>query len=95
MPSKQSGILTIVEQFNEKAKARKAMVTKPNKLGKRGMTTIRMNGEGSHGPALVIQGCSNGTAPKKGRLLRSQTYDFQNTMSVTRLTKIASNRHLC
>jgi hypothetical protein len=48
-----------------------AGVSKPNKLGEMRVTSIRVNGGGSYGPALLNQGFSNGTAPKKGGLLRS------------------------
>ena len=77
----------IVEQFDEKAKARNAVASKPNKPGETCMTSIHVNGGGSYGPALVNGGCSNGTAPKKGGLLRSWPYSFQNTIECHKTKK--------
>ena len=54
-----------------KAKARKAVASKPNETGETRMTNIGVNGGGTYGPALVNGGCSNRTAPKKGQLLRN------------------------
>ena len=42
----------IVEQFDKKAKARKAVVSKPNKQGKTRVISIR-HGDGSYGPAFM------------------------------------------
>ena len=57
----------IVERFDRKAKARKAVVNNPNKQGETRVTSICVNGGGIYWPALVNQGCSKGTAPEKGR----------------------------
>ena len=70
----------IVEQFDKKDKARKAVVSQPIKPGEARVTSIRVNGGRSYGPALVNQGCSNGTTPQKGGLLRSWPYGFWNAM---------------
>jgi hypothetical protein len=77
----------IVERFDKKAKARKAVVSKPNKLGETCVNSIHVNGGGSYGPALVNGGCSDGTAPKKGGLLRSRSNSFQNTIECQKTNK--------
>ncbi len=66
----------IVEQFYEKDKARKAEARKPTKPGETRVTSIRVNRGGSYRPALVNQGCFDGTAPKRDRLLFSWPYGF-------------------
>ena len=77
----------IVEQFDKKAKARKAVVNNPNKQGETHVTSIRKNGGGTYQPALVNQGCFNGIAPKKGGLLCSWPYRFQNTIECQKTNK--------
>jgi hypothetical protein len=59
------------------------VVSKPNKTGETRMTSIHMNGGGSYRPALVNGGCSDGTAPKKGR----QLYSFQITLDCHKTNK--------
>ena len=63
-----------------KAKARKAVVLSQSTSGETCVTSIRVNGGGSYGRALMNQGYSNGTAPKKDRLLCGQPYGFQNAI---------------
>ena len=77
----------IVEQFGEKAKARKAVVNNPNEPGETRVTSIRVNRGGIYQPALVNQGYSDGTAPEKGGLLRSGHYSFQNTIECQKTNK--------
>jgi hypothetical protein len=66
----------IVERFDKKAKARKAEVSTPTKPGEARVTSIRVNRGGSYGPALMNGGGFDGTAPKKGKLLRGWPYSF-------------------
>ncbi len=66
----------IVERFNEKAKARKTEANTSTKPGAARVTSIRMNGGGSYGPALVNGGSSDRPAPIKGGLLCGWPYSF-------------------
>ena len=80
----------IVEWFNKKAKARKAEVNTPTEPGEVRVTSIRVNGGASYGPVLMNGGGSDGTAPKKDRLLRGWFYSSQNTMECQKTNRIAS-----
>ena len=63
---------------------RKAALSQPNKPGEMGVTSIHVNGGGSYQPALVNQGSSNRTAPKRGRLLYSWPDNFSEHHRVSR-----------